>query len=149
MEVVAHRWLILYLIYIYYTRLEYAKQSQNECESAPGRRQDQKTNRIRRLSSLEIQGCGITAVGVGWRGWRILPQHPSDQHRPEQDSRRDDRLLSAIAGFGQVPLQAETINDEAARRTWRGHGQRRWGDSCLRARISSSALAVSTSRNAS
>src|SRR5260370_19766942 len=79
----------------------------------------------------------------------ILPQHPSDQHRPEQHSRRDDRLLSAIAGFGQVPLQAETINDEAAQRTWRGHGQRRWGDSCLRARISSSALAVSTSPTAS
>jgi hypothetical protein len=52
----------------------------------------------------------------------ILPQYPSDQHRPEQHSRRDDRLLSAIAGFGQVPLEAETIHDEAAQRTCRGHG---------------------------
>jgi hypothetical protein len=35
------------------------KQSKNEYESAPGKMGDQKTNRIRWLSWLQIQGCGI------------------------------------------------------------------------------------------
>jgi hypothetical protein len=52
MEVIAHIRAILYLIYIIYTRYDPAKQSKNECEFAPAKAEDQKTNRIRWLSWL-------------------------------------------------------------------------------------------------